>query len=89
MKDYQEMTTQEIEDEMMSKEKEMKSMEATNEILELEDLRLAKEVAELTCKRKGIAPGLVQGKNNIKRIRHDLKTLEILKWRSIKNDKGL
>jgi hypothetical protein len=83
-----EKTSQEIENEIMEKEKELQAAEAGEEVLELEDLRLAKEMAETSLKRKNIAPGLVQASHNCKRIRHDLKTLETLKWQALRQEKG-
>jgi hypothetical protein len=80
-KNYEEMNTDEISNEMVEIEKRLKASETANEILELEDLRLAKEIAELQVKRKNIAPGLVQGKHNVKRLRSDKVILEKLYWR--------
>lgn len=82
MKPYDQMDTDELSNEMVAKQKELMAAETQNEILELEDLRLAKEIAELSLKRKGIAPGLIQGKHSVRRIHCDLKILDKLYWKA-------
>lgn len=83
-----EKNSQGIEQEEIQKREELTAAEKTKELLELEDLKYAKEMAEINLKRKNIAPGLIQVKHNIKRIHQELKTLDVLKWRALKKERG-
>lgn len=82
MKPYDQMDTDEISNVLDDKEKELRAAIEAQSIVELEDLRLAKEVAEISLKRKNLAPGLVQAKHNIRRITSELRELKNRYWKA-------
>ena len=77
-----------LENQEMSKRKELEAAETSLEIVELQDLEYSKQIAEIQLKRKQIASGLIQGKHNTKRIRLELRTIETLKWQALKQEQG-
>ena len=77
-----------LENQEMDKRKELEAAEASLEIVELQDLEYAKQIAEIQLKRKLIAPGMIQGKHNVKRIRLELKTIDTMKWQALKKERG-
>ena len=77
-----------LENQEMDKRKELEAAEASLEIVELQDLEYAKQIAEIQLKRKMIAPGMIQGKHNVKRIRLELKTIDTMKWQALKKERG-
>lgn len=79
---YSEMGTDQLSNEIVVKEKELRVAQESLSVVETQDLEYSKQIAEIALKRKNLAVGIVQAKHNVKKIHSELRELERLFWTS-------
>lgn len=81
-------SSQEVETEITKQNEELDKVESRQEVLELDDIDLAKQIIKLQVSRKELAPNMIRNKHTIRRLRQDLKSLDVLKWSWIRKESG-
>jgi ribosomal protein S13 len=83
MKEYSEMTSQEIEDEILKYQAMLSIQEKSLDTVETQICTIEKTLIDLKDSK-------LKARNNIKETKRDIDNLNnIWKWRSIRREKGL
>jgi hypothetical protein len=86
MTNYEEMTKDELEKLQIQKENEYQLSMQSLETIELQDLEIARKVAELQLSRKNLSAGLTQGKYNIRRIASELRNIKTYIYKRLRGE---
>lgn len=86
MTDLNEMTKEQLEQEQITKENEYQLTLQNLETVELQDLDLAKKIAELSLSRKNLQTAIVQGKYNVRRVSSELRNIKTYIYKRIRGE---
>lgn len=81
--DISTMTKDQLEQIQVTKETEYQLAMDNLSTVEIEDARLAKEIAERQLARKNLATALIQGKHNLRRIASELRNIKTMIYRRL------
>ena len=81
-----EMTKDALEVLQTEKEDEYRKALTALEAVELEDLAIAKQIAELSLHRKNLSTALVQGKYSVRRIASEMRSIKVFIYKRLRND---
>jgi hypothetical protein len=77
------LTKDELENLQIVKENEYQLNMESLTMVELQDLELAKKVAELQLQRKCLGSALIQGKHNLRRVSSELRNIKVMIYRRL------
>ena len=80
------LTKDELEKLQVEKENEYQLSLQALETVELQDLDLAKKVAELSLSRKNLQTAIVQGKYSVRRISSELRNIKTYIYKRLRGD---
>lgn len=80
------MTKDELEKVQEQKEVEYRLAMQYLETIEIQDLDLAKKVAELQLSRKNLSTGITQGKYNLRRISSELRSIKPFIYKRLRGE---
>lgn len=83
MTDMESMSKDELEKLQISKENEHQLCMESLSTVEIQDLEYAKQIAEISLKRKNLAMAITQGRYNIRRISSELKNIKTMIYRRL------
>lgn len=84
--DLNELTKDELEKLQIEKENEYQLAMKSLEMVEVQDLDLAKKVAELQLSRKNLSTALVQGKYTVRRISSELRNIKTYIFKRLRGE---
>ena len=77
------MSKDELERLQVAKETEYQLAMDSLATVEIEDAKLAREIAEKQLSRKNLATALIQGKHNLRRIASELRNIKTMIYRRL------
>lgn len=77
------MTKDELENLQMSKENEYRLSMDSLTTVEIQDLEIAKKIAQLQLDRKNLGTALIQGKHNMRRVASELRDIKVMIWKRL------
>jgi len=81
-----EMSKDQLEAVQIQKENEYRLSMDSLTTVELQDLELSKKYTEIQLERKNLAPAIVQGKHNLRRIASELRNIKTLIYRRLSGE---
>ena len=81
--DISTMSKDELERVQVAKETEYQLAMDSLATVEIEDAKLAREIAEKQLSRKNLATALIQGKHNLRRIASELRNIKTMIYRRL------
>ena len=83
MKSLEEMTKDELEQFQVAKEAEYQMSMDSLTTVELREAEISREITKLQLEKKQLAPALIQGKHNLRRIASELRSVKTLIYRRL------
>ena len=83
MKSLDEMTKDELEQFQVAKEAEYQMSMDSLTTVELREAEISREITKLQLEKKQLAPALIQGKHNLRRIASELRAVKTLIYRRL------
>ena len=81
--DISTMSKDELERVQVAKETEYQMAMDSLATVEIEDAKLAREIAEKQLSRKNLSTALIQGKHNLRRIASELRNIKTMIYRRL------
>jgi hypothetical protein len=82
-KSIEDMTKDELEQLQVIKELEYQQATGNLSVVEIEDNRIATQVAELQVQRKKLGGSLIQGKSNVRKVKSELNNIKTMIYRRL------
>lgn len=81
--DFSTMSKDELENLQIAKENEYQLSMDSLATVEIQDIEIAKKIAQLQLDRKNLSTALVQGKHNLRRIASELRNIKTMIYKRL------